>query len=90
MRPSTPDDVVAALRRVDQQRFAGRPLAEILGGLGVSLSTYYRWRRRFDGLRGADVARVRDLERENARLRRIVADSALEIEALREISRGGW
>jgi hypothetical protein len=56
----------------------------------VSATTYYRWRRTFDGMSKEGVRRIRDLERENQRLRRIVADKALEIEFLREVSRGTY
>lgn len=77
-------------RRTDQEVAAGRSLAAALAEAGISGATYYRWRRRFKELSPAALARVRHLERENARLRRIVADEALEIEMLRELSRGTY
>jgi putative transposase len=58
--------------------------------LEVSEQTYHRWRNQFGGLKADDAKRLKDLERENARLKRIVADKELEIDALREISRGNW
>ena len=51
---------------------------------------YHRWRDQFGGMKADDAKRLKDLERENARLKRIVADKELEIDALREISRGNW
>ena len=82
--------VAAALLEADRMLESGAPLADVVDVLGISRSTYYRWRRRFEGLTRGGVARVRDLERENLRLRRIVADQALEIEMLRELSRGTY
>ena len=82
--------VASALLEADRLLGSGHPLDAVVRTLGVSKSTYYRWRRRFEGLTTGGVARVRDLERENTRLRRIVADNALEIEMLREVSRGTY
>lgn len=89
-RQYSTDQVVAALADAERLLFAGRTIAEVVSTLGISQTTYYRWRCRFDGLTSGDIARIRDLERENGRLRRIVADKALEIEALRELSRGTY
>ena len=82
--------VASALLQADRLLGSGNTLDAVVRTLGVSKSTYYRWRRRFDGLTTGGVARVRDLERENTRLRRIVADNALEIEMLNEVSRGTY
>jgi len=58
--------------------------------LEVSEQTYHRWRNQFGGMKADDAKRLRELERQNARLKRIVADQALDIDALREISRGNF
>ncbi len=58
--------------------------------LEVTEATYHRWRNRYGGMKADDAKRLRELERENTRLKRIVADKELEIDALREISRGNW
>jgi len=58
--------------------------------LEVSEPTYHRWRNQFGGMKADDVKRLKELEVENARLKRIVADKELENLALREISRGNW
>ena len=58
--------------------------AEICGKHGISECTYYRWRRRYDGMAEAEVRRLRQLEQENARLKRLLADQVLAAEALRE------
>jgi putative transposase len=68
----------------------GKDVADVCRELAISEQTYYRWRNQFGGLKADDAKRLKDLERENARLKRIVADKELEIDALREISRGNW
>ena len=68
----------------------GKDLAEVARHLEVTEATYHRWRNQFGGMKADDAKRLRELERENTRLKRIVADKELEIDALREISRGNW
>jgi len=82
--------IASALLEADRMLASGRPLGEVVAELGISRSTYYRWRRGFEGVTSTGIARIRDLSRENTRLRRIVADNALQIEMLREISRGTY
>jgi hypothetical protein len=56
----------------------------------VSEATYHRWRAQFGGMKADDVKRLKELEVENARLKRIVADQSLEVAALKEIAKGNW
>ena len=56
----------------------------------VSEQTFHRWRAQYGGMKAEDVKRLKELERENAQLKRIVADQLLENQAWREISRGNW
>jgi putative transposase len=86
-RRHTPEQIIRKLREAD--RLVGEG-AEVARHLEVSEQTYHRWRNQFGGLKADDAKRLKDLERENARLKRIVADKELEIDALREISRGNW
>jgi putative transposase len=79
------------------QAEGGRPVArggvelpEVFKQLEVSGQTYYRWRNQFGGMKVEDVKRLKELEAENVRLKRIVADQVLENQALREVSRGNW
>ncbi len=58
--------------------------------LEVSEATYHRWRAQYGGMRADDVKRLNELETENARLKRIVADKELEVVALKEIAKGNW
>jgi hypothetical protein len=58
--------------------------------LEISEATYHRWRAQYGGLKADDVKRLKELESENARLKRIVADKELQIQALKELGRGNW
>lgn len=68
----------------------GQTVPEVAKALEVSEATYHRWRNRYGGMKADDAKRLKELERENARLKAIVADQALENRALKEISRGNW
>ena len=68
----------------------GQEVAAVAKQLEVSEQTLHRWRLQYGGLKADDAKRLKELERENARLKRIVADQALDIDALREISRGNF
>ena len=90
MTRRTAEEIASALVEIDRLVASGQSLATAVGQVGISTTTWYRWRRTFDGMSNDGVRRIRDLERENLRLRRIVADKALEIEILREVSRGTY
>ena len=68
----------------------GLELPEVTKQLEVSEQTYFRWRNQFGGMKAEDVKRLKELEAENARLKRIVADQALDIQGLKELSRGNF
>lgn len=68
----------------------GKDLAEVTKALEVSEATFHRWRAQYGGMKADEAKRLKELERENARLKAIVADQALEVRALKEISRGNW
>jgi putative transposase len=72
-----PEEAVAKLRQVDVLVSQGRSVAEAIRATGVTEVTYYRWRREFGGLKAGQVKRLKELEAENARLRRAVSDLAL-------------
>ena len=89
-RRHTPEQVVRKLWEADRLLGEGIELPEVFKQLEVSEQTYYRWRNQFGGMKAEDVKRLKELEAENARLKRIVADQVLENQALREESRGNW
>jgi putative transposase len=87
-RRHTPEQVVRKLREADRLLGEGQELPEVCKTLEVSEATYHRWRAQFGGMKADDVKRLKELEVENARLKRIVADQTLEVAALKEISKG--
>ena len=86
----TPDEIVAKLRQVDVLVAQGQAVADAIRAIGVSEVTYYRWRQEFGGLKADQVKRLKDLEAENARLRRAVADLTLDKQILSEAARGNY
>src|SRR3712207_5167557 len=85
-----PEEAVAKLRQVDVLVWQGRPVAEAIRAIGVTEVTYYRWRREFGGLKLDQVKRLKELEAENARLRKAVADLTLDKQTLAEAARGNF
>ena len=68
----------------------GKTIPEAAKELGISEQTYHRWRNQYGGMKADDAKRLKELERENSRLKAIVADQALENRALKEIAKGNW
>jgi putative transposase len=89
-RRHTPEQIVRKLREADRLLGEGLELPEVTKQLEVSEATYHRWRAQYGGMKADDVKRLKELETENARLKRIVADKELEVVALKEIARGNW
>jgi len=89
-RRHTPEQIVRKLREADRLLNEGADVAAVARHLEVSEQTYHRWRVQFGGMKADDVKRLKELEAENARLKRIVADKELEIYALREVAKGNW
>ena len=89
-RRHTPEQVVRKLALADRLLGEGKDVADVCRELGVSEQTFYRWRNQFGGLKAEDAKRLKELERENATLKRLLADAELEKAALRELSRGKW
>jgi len=85
-----PEEVVAKLRQVDEALAAGKPIAEVARSLGVSAVTLHRWRAEYGAVDRDAVRRLKDLEKENARLKCLVADQQLDIQILKEIAKGAF
>lgn len=85
-----PEEIVAKLRQVDVLVSQGQPVADAIRSIGVTEVSYYRWRREFGGLKTDQVRRMKELEAENARLRRAVADLTLDKLILKEAASGNW
>ena len=85
-----PEEIVAKLRQVEVLVAQGKTVAEAVRAIGVTEPTYYRWRAEFGGLKLDQVKRLKELERENARLRKAVSDLTLEKVILKEAASGKW
>ena len=85
-----PEEIVAKLRQVDVLTSQGMPIADAIRSIGVTGVTYYRWRNEYGGLKSDQVKRLKDLETENARLRKAVSDLTLDKLILQEASRGNY
>ena len=89
-RRHTPEQILAKLRDADVLLAEGLPLAEIAKRLEVSEQTYHRWRNQFGGMKGPEMKRLKELERENQKLKRVVADQALDIRCLKDLAEGNF
>ena len=84
------EEIVAKLRQVDVLVAQGQTVADAVRSIGVTEVTYYRWRQEFGGLKTDQVRRLKELETENARLRRAVADLTLDKLILKEAASGNY
>ena len=89
-RRHTPDQVIRKLREAERMLGEGKTIAEAAKELGISEQTYHRWRNQYGGMKANDAKRLKELERENSQLKRIVADLTLDNSALKEVARGNW
>ena len=83
-----PEEIVAKLREVDEALSQGNTLEDVAKSLGVSLMTLHRWRTEYGSTDRDAVKRLKELERENSQLKRLVADQALDIQILKEVAKG--
>ncbi len=86
----TPEQIVRKLREADTELAAGASIPEVARKLGISEATFHRWRNHYGGMKADAMKRLKELEQENARLKKIVADQAVDISILKEVSRGNF
>jgi len=86
----TPEQIVRKLREADAELAAGASVPEVVKRLGISEATFHRWRNRYGGMHTDSMKRLRELESENARLKKIVAEQVLDMSILKEVSRGNF
>ncbi len=89
-RQHTPEQIVRKLREADRMLGEGSTVVVVCKHLEVTEQTYYRWRNQYGGMKADDAKRLKELERENSRLKKIVADQALDIDMLKEVNRGNF
>ena len=86
----SPEEIVNMLREADVRIAKGQTVAQACKHIGVTGFTYYRWRREYGGLKTDQARRLKDLEKENARLKRLLADAELDKAILREAASGNF
>jgi putative transposase len=86
----SPAQALRKVREGERLLNEGTELTEVLRQLEVSESTWNRWRSQYAGMKGEEMRRLKDLERENSRLKKIVADQALDIDMLKELAEGNF
>jgi putative transposase len=86
----TPEQIVRKLREAEAKLASGTSVPEVARELGISVATFHRWKNRYGGMHTDSMKRLKDLQKENARLKKIVADQAVDISILKEVSRGNF
>ena len=86
----TAEQIIAKLRQGELERGNGATVADVCKKLGVSEQTYQRWRQLYGGMKPDQLRRLKDLERENSRLKKIVAEQAMDIDVLKDVASKNW
>lgn len=86
----TAEQIIGMLREAEILQSQGMTIGEVSRKLGISEQTYYRWRKEYGGLRVDQAKRLKELEKENARLKKLVADLSLDNDILKEAVRGNF
>ena len=89
-RRHTPEQIITALREATVGLANGKTAREVIRELGISEQTYYRWRKEYGGLRLDQARRLKELEKENQRLKKLVADLSLDKAMLEEVAKGNF
>jgi transposase-like protein len=86
----TPEQVIGKLREAEIKLAKGTAIGQVCKDLGVTENTYYRWRREYGGMKLDQARRLKELEKENGRLKRLLADAELDKAILREAASGKY
>lgn len=86
----TAEQIIRKLREAEVLTAKGQTVRQVCRHLGVTDQTYYRWRREYGGMRVDQAKRLKELEKENARLKKLVAEQALDLEIVKETVRGNF
>ncbi len=86
----TTEQIIRTLREAESKLVSGQGVPQVCRELGISESSYYRWKTQYEGMGESEARRLRELERENVRLKRIVAEQAIDISILREAAKGNY
>ena len=86
----TPEQIIRKLRQAEQQLSEGQGIAEVCRSLEISEATFHRWRNRYGGMKAGDAKRLKELETENARLKKLLAEAELDKAMLKELAAGNF
>lgn len=86
----TPEQIIKKLREADGMLTAEKSIGQVCQALGVSEPTYHRWRKQYGGMKAEEAKRLKELEIENQRLKKLLADAELDKEILKEAMRGNF
>lgn len=87
---STPEEIIAKLREVEVRLSRGETTGQAARAIGVTEQTYYRWRKEYGGLQVGQARRMKDMEKENVRLRKAISDLMLDNQILQEVIKGKY
>jgi len=90
MKKYKPEQIVTVLRQIEVQTANGKTVPQACKEAGISTQTYYRWRKEYGGLKAEQAKRMKELEKENERLKRLVAELSLEKQVLRDVAQGNF
>jgi putative transposase len=86
----SPEQIARKLRQAEGKLATGSTIPEVARELGISEATFHRWRNRYGGMSSQEAKRLKELEKENTRLKKLVAEQALDIDILKEVNRGNF
>ena len=86
----TAEQIINYLREAEIFISQGQSVPEVSRQIGIAVQTYYRWRKEYGGMGLSQAKRLKDLEKENQRLKKLVADQALDLSILKEVNRGNF
>ncbi len=84
----SPEQIIGKLREADAELASGKAIPEVCKALGIAEATYHRWRNQYGGMKADEMKRLKELEKENARLKALVVDLSLDKAILKEAARG--
>ena len=86
----TPEQIIRMLREAEAKLAAGSSVPEVVRELGISEATFHRWKTRYGTMSSQEAKRLKELESENARLKKLLAEKELDIDMLKEVSQGNF
>ena len=86
----SPEQIVGKLRQAEARLAAGASIPEVARELGISEATFHRWKNQYGGMSTSEAKRLKELESENARPKKLLAEKELDIDILKEVSRGNF